>query len=54
VEETVWWAAIITNLVLGLFFTLFLHWSGAKGLADGSESILPKKCGINFYNSNNE
>lgn len=34
-EEVVWWAAILTNLVLGLFFTLILYWSGAKGVADG-------------------
>lgn len=34
-EEIVWWAAILTNLVLGLFFTLVLHWSGAKGVAGG-------------------
>jgi len=34
-EEVVWWAAILTNLVLGLLFTLILHWSGAKKLVDG-------------------
>jgi len=34
-EELIWWAAILTNLVLGLFFTLGLYWSGAKRVADG-------------------
>ena len=34
-NEMVWWSAILTNLVLGLFFTLFLHWSGAKRVVDG-------------------
>ena len=34
-EDVVWWAVILTNLVLGLLFTLVLYWSGAKVVTDG-------------------
>ena len=31
----IWWALIASNFVLGLFLTLVLKWSGAKGILDG-------------------
>jgi hypothetical protein len=34
-EDLVWWAAILTNLVLGLLFALVLNWSGAKRVVNG-------------------
>ena len=34
-DEIVLWTTILTNLTVGLFFTLFLHWSGAKKVIDG-------------------
>lgn len=34
-EEMIWWAMILSNLVLALFLSLILNWSGAKGVADG-------------------
>jgi hypothetical protein len=33
--DMVWWAIIASNLVTALFLTLFLKWSGAKGVTDG-------------------
>ena len=33
--EMVWWAMILSNLLFALFLTLFLKWSGARGIADG-------------------
>ena len=29
------WAIIVSNFILALLLTLFLKWSGAKGVADG-------------------
>lgn len=34
-NEMIWWAMIVSNLVLALFISLVLKWSGAKGLTDG-------------------
>ena len=34
-EEIIWWAIILSNLILALLLTLILNWSGAKGVADG-------------------
>jgi len=34
-DEMIWWAMILSNLVLALLLTLILNWSGAKGIADG-------------------
>lgn len=34
-EEMVWWAIILSNLISALFLTLFLKWSGARNLMDG-------------------
>jgi len=34
-NEMIWWAMIVSNLVLALFVTLVLKWSGAKSLTDG-------------------
>jgi hypothetical protein len=31
----IWWAIIAASLILGLLLTLFLKWSGAKGVAGG-------------------
>ncbi len=33
--EMIWWAMILSNLVLGLLVTLILKWSGASSIADG-------------------
>jgi hypothetical protein len=33
--EMVWWAIILSNLLIALFLTLFLKWSGARGIVDG-------------------
>ena len=33
--DMIWWAMILSNLVLGLFVTLVLKWSGAKSITDG-------------------
>jgi len=33
--EMIWWAMIVSNLVLGLLLTLVLKWSGAASVADG-------------------
>lgn len=33
--EMIWWAMIVSNLTLALLLTLFLKWSGAKGVVDG-------------------
>lgn len=34
-NEMIWWAMIVSNLVLALFVTLVLKWSGAKSITDG-------------------
>ncbi len=34
-DQMIWWAMILSNLVLGLLVTLFLKWSGAATVADG-------------------
>lgn len=34
-NEMIWWAMIIASLVLALFLTLILKWTGAKGIPDG-------------------
>lgn len=31
----VWWAMILSNLLIALFLTLFLKWSGARSVTDG-------------------
>jgi len=33
--EMIWWAIILSNLMLALFLTLFLNWSGARSITDG-------------------
>jgi len=33
--EMIWWAMILSNLLIALFLTLFLKWSGACGVIDG-------------------
>jgi hypothetical protein len=33
--EMIWWALILSNLLLALLLTLILNWSGAKGIMDG-------------------
>jgi hypothetical protein len=33
--EMIWWAMIVSNLTMALLLTLFLKWSGAKGIVDG-------------------
>ncbi len=33
--EMVWWAMIVSNLLMALFLTLFLKWSGARVIVDG-------------------
>jgi hypothetical protein len=33
--EMIWWAMILSNLLIALFLTLFLKWSGARGVIDG-------------------
>ncbi|MCG6190718.1 DUF1761 family protein [Maribellus maritimus] len=34
-DQMIWWAMILSNLVLGLLVTLVLKWSGATSIADG-------------------
>lgn len=34
-EEMVWWAIIMSNLVLALLLTLILNWARAKSIIDG-------------------
>jgi hypothetical protein len=34
-EEMIWWAMILSNLIYALFLTLILKWSGAKDWIDG-------------------
>lgn len=34
-EEMIWWAMLLSNLIFAFFLTLILKWSGAKGLVDG-------------------
>jgi len=36
-NEMIWWAMIVSNLVLALLFTLILKWAGAKTLVDGAK-----------------
>ncbi len=33
--EMVWWAMILSNLLIALFLTLFLKWAGARRVTDG-------------------
>lgn len=33
--EMIWWAMILSNLLIALFLTLFLKWSGVRGIVDG-------------------
>jgi hypothetical protein len=33
--EMVWWAIILSNLVMALLLTLILHWARAKSIIDG-------------------
>ena len=33
--EMIWWAIIVSNFSAALLLTLFLKWSGAKGIIDG-------------------
>ena len=33
--EMIWWAMIVSNLTMALLLTLFLKWSGEKGIVDG-------------------
>lgn len=33
--EMVWWAMILSNLLIALFLTLLLKWSGARSITDG-------------------
>jgi len=33
--EMVWWAMVLSNLLIALFLTLFLKWSGARVIVDG-------------------
>lgn len=33
--DMVWWAMILSNLLIALFLTLFLKWSGARSVIDG-------------------
>ena len=34
-DQMIWWAMILSNLVLGMLVTLVLKWSGAVSVADG-------------------
>lgn len=34
-NEMIWWAMILSNLVLALLITLILRWAGAKNMMDG-------------------
>lgn len=34
-EDMIWWAMIVSNLVLALLLTLILKWAGAKNWKDG-------------------
>ena len=34
-DEMVWWAIILSNLVMALLLTLILHWARAKSIIDG-------------------
>lgn len=34
-NEMIWWAMILSNLVLALLITLILKWAGAKNMTDG-------------------
>lgn len=33
--EMIWWAIILSNLVMALLLTLILHWARAKSIIDG-------------------
>ncbi|MEN8117724.1 MAG: hypothetical protein ABFS16_12135 [Bacteroidota bacterium] len=51
----IWWALIASNLVLALFLTLFLKWSGAKTLIDGLKTgalfglLMSLTLGLSYY-----
>ena len=34
-NEMIWWAMIVSNLVLSLLVTLILNWAGVKSITDG-------------------
>jgi len=34
-EDMVWWAIILSNLVIALLLTLILHWAKARSIIDG-------------------
>jgi hypothetical protein len=34
-DEMIWWAMIVSNLLLAMFLSVVLKWSGAKGVIDG-------------------
>ncbi|MDZ7635064.1 MAG: hypothetical protein U5L72_11825 [Bacteroidales bacterium] len=34
-DEMIWWAIILSNLVMALLLTLVLHWAKAKSIIDG-------------------
>jgi hypothetical protein len=34
-EEMIWWAMILSNLLLALLLTIGLKWAGAKSMVDG-------------------
>ena len=37
-DQMIWWAMILSNLVLGMLVTLVLKWSGAKSVVDGMKT----------------
>ena len=57
--EMIWWALIVSNLVLALFLTLVLNWSGAKGVAVGIKTgaifglLLGLSMDLSFYSMTN-
>ena len=34
-DQMIWWAMIVSNLILALFLTMVLKWNGASGIMDG-------------------
>jgi hypothetical protein len=36
-NEMIWWAMIVSNLVLALLVTLVLNWAGARTIVDGAK-----------------
>lgn len=34
-DQMVWWAMIVSNLILALFLTMVLKWTGASNIVDG-------------------